>query len=178
MPRSIRLTRILGIAAALTAVGATPLLLAPALAQDATTQDTTAPAATPDPSATATPQDTTAAAPVATPDATQDSTTPEATPMAPATGTDAAAAAPQSPDASTTDASATDSSDTLPAVTGHNAKARQAAQQKLKALGDYTGPLDGTRNADYVTALKAFQTSNSLTATGRLGPKTRAALGL
>src|SRR5262245_59845949 len=53
-----------------------------------------------------------------------------------------------------------------------NASSTQAlytrAQQKLKDMGLYSGPVDGSRNAAYVDAIRKFQRDHHLQASGRL----------
>ena len=51
-----------------------------------------------------------------------------------------------------------------------------AAQQTLNALEYYTGALDGYFGTDMLNAVKAFQRVNGLTADGKIGPKTLAAM--
>jgi uncharacterized protein YkwD len=63
-------------------------------------------------------------------------------------------------------------------------KARQkgvtvrVAQCALAAQGLWTGPVDGYYSADMVTAVKDFQRSHSIRATGTLDARTRRALGV
>ena len=52
------------------------------------------------------------------------------------------------------------------------------AQQKLKDMGLYTGPVDGQRNTTYIASLEGFQRSHHLRASGRLTSQTQRALGL
>lgn len=82
---------------------------------------------------------------------------------------------------STTTASATAS--TTPAYNfttliseGSTGAAVTALQNKLTALGMYTGPITGYFGSLTQTALEAFQTSNSISPVGYTGPATRAAL--
>ena len=49
-------------------------------------------------------------------------------------------------------------------------------QQRLKELGYYTGTVDGTFGTAMRTAVKAFQTKNSLSVDGVIGPATRKVL--
>lgn len=51
-------------------------------------------------------------------------------------------------------------------------------QAKLKELKLYSGDVDGKSNADFVKAVKGFQTSHKLKATGRLNKATQKALGI
>jgi peptidoglycan hydrolase-like protein with peptidoglycan-binding domain len=52
------------------------------------------------------------------------------------------------------------------------------AQQKLKEMGLYSGPLDGSRNATFVTSLRKFQRDHHLQVSGRLNTQTQRALGI
>src|SRR5215831_16491849 len=52
------------------------------------------------------------------------------------------------------------------------------AQQALKDKGTYTGPVDGTMNAETKKALRDFQQKNNLEATGTLNHETLTALGV
>jgi len=52
------------------------------------------------------------------------------------------------------------------------------AQQALKDKGMYTGPVDGSMNADTRKALRDFQQKNNLKVTGTLDHETTAALGI
>src|SRR5215475_6583269 len=52
------------------------------------------------------------------------------------------------------------------------------AQQALKDKGTYTGPVDGTMNAETKKALRGFQQKNNLEATGTLNHETMTALGV
>ena len=54
----------------------------------------------------------------------------------------------------------------------------RAVQQALKDKGHYPGPIDGHWNAETQTALKAFQQSSGLEATGQLDAETREKLGM
>lgn len=51
-------------------------------------------------------------------------------------------------------------------------------QQKLRSWGYYAGSVDGVYGSKTVAAVKYFQRSNGLTADGKCGPKTLAALGI
>lgn len=51
-------------------------------------------------------------------------------------------------------------------------------QQKLSSWGYYAGSVDGVYGSKTVAAVKYFQRSNGLTADGKCGPKTLAALGI
>ncbi len=51
-------------------------------------------------------------------------------------------------------------------------------QQKLYRWGYYSGAVDGVYGAKTTAAVKYFQRSNGLTADGKCGPKTLAALGI
>src|SRR5262249_58375808 len=52
------------------------------------------------------------------------------------------------------------------------------AQQALKDKGTYTGPVDGTMNAETKKALRDFQQKNNLEVTGTLNHDTMTALGI
>ena len=54
----------------------------------------------------------------------------------------------------------------------------KTVQQKLKNWGYYTGTVDGIYGSKTVAAVKYFQRTNGLTADGRVGSKTAAALGI
>jgi lipid-binding SYLF domain-containing protein/peptidoglycan hydrolase-like protein with peptidoglycan-binding domain len=54
----------------------------------------------------------------------------------------------------------------------------RTAQQALKDKGTYTGPVDGTMNAETKKALRDFQQKNNLEATGTLNHETMTALGV
>ncbi len=51
-------------------------------------------------------------------------------------------------------------------------------QQKLVNWGYFSGPVDGIYGSKTVSAVKYFQRRNGLTADGKCGPKTLAALGI
>lgn len=51
-------------------------------------------------------------------------------------------------------------------------------QQKLKRWGYYNGSVDGIYGAQTTAAVKYFQRKNGLTADGKAGPKTLAAMGI
>lgn len=51
-------------------------------------------------------------------------------------------------------------------------------QQKLSNWGYYSGAVDGVYGSKTVSAVKYFQRTNGLTADGKCGPKTLAALGI
>lgn len=51
-------------------------------------------------------------------------------------------------------------------------------QQKLKRWGYYKGSVDGVYGAQTLAAVKHFQRKNGLTADGKAGPKTLAAMGI
>ena len=51
-------------------------------------------------------------------------------------------------------------------------------QQRLKTWGYYTGAVDGIFGRDTYNAVVRFQRQNGLTADGKVGPKTAAALGV
>ncbi|MCI6860149.1 MAG: spore cortex-lytic enzyme [Clostridia bacterium] len=51
-------------------------------------------------------------------------------------------------------------------------------QQKLKSWGYYTGAVDGVKGAKTVSAVKAFQRKNGLTADGIVGNATAKAMGI
>lgn len=52
------------------------------------------------------------------------------------------------------------------------------AQAKLKDLGDYSGAVNGKRDAATISAIKKFQTAQKLKVSGRLTPETVKALGV
>jgi SH3 domain-containing YSC84-like protein 1 len=52
------------------------------------------------------------------------------------------------------------------------------AQQALKTQGLYKGAVDGKSNAEFESALRAYQTQNQIQVTGKLDPQTMAKLGL
>src|SRR5215813_8057063 len=52
------------------------------------------------------------------------------------------------------------------------------AQQALRDKGMYTGPVDGSMNAETQKALREFQQKNSLKVTGTLDHETITALGV
>lgn len=54
----------------------------------------------------------------------------------------------------------------------------RAVQQALKEKGYYTGEIDGRLGEDTTAALKAFQESNGLAATGQLDAETQEKLGM
>lgn len=51
-------------------------------------------------------------------------------------------------------------------------------QEKLKTLGKYAGPIDGSRNPEFVKSVEAFQKDHNLKATGRVTRTTQKALGI
>lgn len=85
-----------------------------------------------------------------------------------------AAAAPSSTAPSTKPAAPAHTTATK--TTTDNSALYKKAQEKLHELGLYSGAVDGTRNNDYVAALKKFQTEHKLTADGRLTHATQEAL--
>lgn len=52
----------------------------------------------------------------------------------------------------------------------------RGAQARLRQMGAYFGAVDGSMSEDFVMALKAFQTSRGLAATGELDASTQSAL--
>jgi len=94
---------------------------------------------------------------------------------APAASSTAAPAARTTPAASSTAARTTHAS--APAHTSNTALYR-SAQQKLKDMGLYTGPVDGTRNASFVSALRKYQQDHHLQVSGRLNGQTQRSLGI
>jgi peptidoglycan hydrolase-like protein with peptidoglycan-binding domain len=52
------------------------------------------------------------------------------------------------------------------------------AQDKLKTLGMYSGPVDGKRTGVYVAALKSYQTAHKIKASGHLDRPTMRSLGI
>lgn len=52
----------------------------------------------------------------------------------------------------------------------------KAVQTRLKALGYYTGKLDGKFGANTLAAVRSFQARNALTVDGKVGPRTLAKL--
>lgn len=52
----------------------------------------------------------------------------------------------------------------------------RGAQARLRQMGAYFGAVDGSMGEDFVMALKAFQTSRGLAATGELDASTQSAL--
>jgi dienelactone hydrolase len=77
---------------------------------------------------------------------------------------------------STTTTTTTSSSGNL--QQGSSGAAVTALQQKLQALGFYSGAIDGDFGPQTQAAVIAYQKSQGLTADGIVGPKTKAALGL
>ena len=59
---------------------------------------------------------------------------------------------------------------------GHSGNAVKALQQRLAALGYYTGKIDGSFGTGTAQAVTAFQKANKLTADGVAGPKTMSRL--
>jgi peptidoglycan hydrolase-like protein with peptidoglycan-binding domain len=60
----------------------------------------------------------------------------------------------------------------------HNEGLYRRAQERLKRLNFYHGPVNGMRTAAYVRALESFQHRRHLAANGRLDHATRSALGI
>lgn len=54
----------------------------------------------------------------------------------------------------------------------------RTVQEALKEKGHYTGPIDGQWGAETQAALREFQQSSGLDATGQLDPETRKQLGM
>ena len=54
----------------------------------------------------------------------------------------------------------------------------KAAQEKLKGMNLYSGPVDGQRNATFVKSVESFQKAHKLKATGLLSNETQKALGI
>jgi len=52
------------------------------------------------------------------------------------------------------------------------------AQNKLKTLSLYSGPINGRRDATTIAAIRSFQTQNHLSVNGRIDAPTRRALGV
>ena len=73
-----------------------------------------------------------------------------------------------------TSTSTTTTSSTLQA--GDSGDAVKALQTKLKALGYYSGTIDGKYGTGTTRAVRSFQTANGLTADGKAGTKTLALL--
>jgi N-acetylmuramoyl-L-alanine amidase len=61
---------------------------------------------------------------------------------------------------------------------GSSGQTVKTIQQKLKTWGYYTGAVDGIYGSGTEKAVKAFQAKNGLTADGKAGPKTLAAMGI
>lgn len=101
------------------------------------------------------------------------SSSPATTPAAPAAEPMPSGAPAAQPATETTKPMAKPSTATVQYNTVANIK---MAQQKLKDLGKYAGPVDGRANAQFRTALIAFQKDHKLEATGRLNAKTLKAL--
>lgn len=98
-----------------------------------------------------------------------------------------ALAAPPSPATTPAPATVTASATTAPkAVSGKVIEARatsheslyKRAQEKLKAMNMYAGPVDGKRSPVFVKAIEGFQSAHKLKASGRLNHKTQKALGI
>lgn len=105
-----------------------------------------------------------------------------ASPALAATGSTAAPAAHPMGTPAAQSAASTGAARTQPtaarAQEGRYAGLYRRAQEKLKSMGDYSGPIDGVRNTAYVTALEHFQTAHHIRATGRLTHETVRALGI
>ena len=67
-----------------------------------------------------------------------------------------------------------------PAVTKANRHEAlyRSAQQKLKSMNAYSGPIDGKRNATFVKSVEGFQRDHKLKVTGRMNAETSKALGV
>jgi len=100
-----------------------------------------------------------------------------------------AMAAPQTPPAASSTAPAASSTAAPAARTTHasapahsastsNTALYRSAQQKLKDMGLYTGPVDGTRNAAFVSALRKYQQDHHIQVSGRLNGQTQRSLGI
>ena len=54
----------------------------------------------------------------------------------------------------------------------------KTAQEKLKGMNLYSGPVDGQRNATFVKSVESFQKAHKLKVTGLLSNETQKALGI
>lgn len=54
----------------------------------------------------------------------------------------------------------------------------RSAQEKLKSMNAYSGPIDGQRNATFVKSVENFQQAHKLKVTGRMNAETSKALGI
>ncbi|HYC43941.1 MAG TPA: peptidoglycan-binding domain-containing protein [Burkholderiales bacterium] len=61
---------------------------------------------------------------------------------------------------------------------GHNADVVRKVQEKLNAAGHDVGPVDGIAGPRTAQALRSYQQSKGLSATGRLDQETLASLGI
>lgn len=54
----------------------------------------------------------------------------------------------------------------------------KTAQEKLKGMNLYSGPVDGQRSATFVKSVESFQKAHKLKVTGLLSNETQKALGI
>lgn len=54
----------------------------------------------------------------------------------------------------------------------------KTAQEKLKGMNLYSGPVDGKRNETFVKSVESFQKAHKLKVTGLLSNETQKALGI
>jgi peptidoglycan hydrolase-like protein with peptidoglycan-binding domain len=54
----------------------------------------------------------------------------------------------------------------------------RSAQQKLKSMNLYSGPVDGQRSATFIKSVENFQRDHKLKVTGRMNAETSKALGI
>lgn len=54
----------------------------------------------------------------------------------------------------------------------------RSAQQKLKSMNLYSGPVDGQRSPTFINSVENFQRAHKLKVTGRMNAETSKALGV
>lgn len=93
------------------------------------------------------------------------------------TGAPALAAPPQATKTAAPPAASAPAKPVVAKANRHEALYR-SAQEKLKTMKLYSGPIDGKRSPAFVKSIDAFQRDHKLKVTGRINPETSKALGI
>lgn len=89
-----------------------------------------------------------------------------------------ALAAPPAPKATTAPPAATAPAKPVATKTNRHEALYRSAQEKLKSMNLYSGPVDGQRNATFIKSVENFQRDHKLKVTGRMNAETSKALGI